>query len=340
MKSTEFSSSRRNFIKNTSLAAAGLYLAPGIQGKENIIAYDRPNNVTRYGCMFFQVPRAEAEERMKTAGFNMVRLTVFLKLTNINLNIDKYLAAGFSVALNVDWQPTNVPTTFPSPEEIPILRKRAVELFKKYAQYKDQIPFITVGNEWDNLRYYTNSIDLYLNQLRVVTKLAHKYGFKVADAAISSTALQRWMYSQLSGQEAKQWKMNYFVGNNMPNYEPLLEKVEHYISKIKNIPIDYLNVHWYNIVKCSNGFSKAANTYLTKCNKQALLTNEFGIKTSNLNLWKQTVNEVSSYPIPGGDIVPTQYAVAFSGQGGVNRAIELTDSMLKLLANPTPATFS
>jgi len=332
MKSSEFSFSRRKFIKNASLAAAGLYVAPEIPIL-NIV--NAPlTEVTRYGCLFQGLTPQQSIEKIQAADFNLIRFTLFLSQNNTLRVLDQYLSAGFFIQLNTGWMPTTHPTPFPTEIDFAVIKQKVIALFEKYknSPYKDRILFLVIGNEWDNLNYHNNSIDYYLAELKFLTTIAHQYNYKVADAGITSTALQRWMYSQLTGQDAIQWKRDYFVGEKLPNYLPLLKQVEYYISKIKEIPIDYLNVHWYNAVKCSNGYPGAAGTYLERCGKTEVITNEFGQKIPSLPVWKQTVKEVSTFNTLAGPKT-TKYALAYSGVGDAGKAIELTDEMLKELAN-------
>lgn len=325
-------SDRRRFIKNLSLATAGLYASPSLLTNNALKA--PATEITRYGCLFQNVSTEQAKAKMLEAGFDFVRVPLVLSKTTSKDSIDSFLNDGFSVQINLNWNPTNTPSDFPKPEDYPEIIDRAKEFLEYYQQYQDQIPFIVMGNEWDNINYHTNSIIYYLNGLKVITHVAHTYGFKVADAGISSTSLERWMYSQLSGAEALLWKKDHWVGENKPNYNPLIKRIEYYISQIKNIPIDYLNVHWYNKEKATHDFPKAAGTYLKRCEKTEIVTNEFGVKkTTDFDVWDKTVDEVSTFKTDDGKKV-TKYALAYSGQGEDGKAIELTDEMLKELANP------
>ena len=324
--------SRRDFIKNTSLAAAGLCMAPGMF--KNNVPGD-PELITRYGCLFQNAKPLIAEQKMTEAGFDLVRVPVFLSEEFSKQGIDNYLTNGFSVQINLNWNKTQVPSDFPTPSDYPEARKMAKKFFDHYRPYKDQIPLLCLGNEWDNLSYHSNSIIYYVYGLRLIVDLAHEFGFKVADAGITSTSTKRWMYSQLSGAEALLWKKNYWVAEDRADYQPLMQRIQFYIDHIQSVPIDYLNMHWYNIDHTANGFPKAAGTYLKQCGKTEIITNEFGIKTPELGLWKSTVKEVSSYQTDDGDKT-TRFALAYSAQ--VNRpdnAIRLTDPMLAELANKT-----
>jgi hypothetical protein len=331
------STSRRNFIKNASYAAAGFYMAPSYY-KNNGLKMP-PIEVTRYGCLFQNLSTEESEEKMQTAGFDFVRVPLVLTETTSKNSIDKFLSDGFSVQINLNWQPTRTPSDFPKPEDYPKAIELATEFFEKHKSYKDQIPLICLGNEWDNINYHSNSIIYYLNGLKLIVDLAHTYNFKVSDAGISSTSLERWMYSQLSGPEALLWKKDHWVGETNPNYQPLIKRIEFYINQIKKIPIDYLNVHWYNKEKATNDFPKAAGTYLKRCEKTEIITNEFGVKkTTDFDTWQKTVDEVSTFQTDEGDKI-TKFALAFSGTGQEDKAINLTDDKLKLLANPVSSNF-
>lgn len=330
MKNTN--SNRRRFLKNVSLAAAGLYASPHLYANNALKVAGK--RITRYGCMFLGISLEQEKAKMREAGFDFVRVPLVLSKTTSKDSIDSFLRDGFSVQINLNWNPTNTPSDFPKPEDYPAIIELAKEFFERYKRYKDQIPLIVMGNEWDNLHYHTNSIIYYLNGLKLATQVAHSYDFKVADAGISSTTLERWMYSQLSGAEALLWKKDHWVAETKPSYDPLIKRVEYYISKIKDIPIDYLNVHWYNKEKATGDFPKAAGTYLKRCEKTEIITNEFGVKkTTDFNVWQKTVDEVSTFKTDNGKKV-TKFALAYSGQGNDDKAIELTDEMLKELANP------
>ena len=177
-------------------------------------------------------------------------------------------------------------------------------------------------NEWDNIHYHSGTIEDYLNELSVITAVAHAYGFKVADAGITSTSLRRWMYSQLTGDAQEQWKATYYVGLNN-NYTTLLKAVNAYTEGIKRISIDFTNVHWYNLVSCGAGFESATQTYMKACGKTAVVCNEFGIRTNSTELFRETVDEIRG---------KAYYALAYSGASSSSgKAITLTDEMLAML---------
>lgn len=294
--------------------------------------------VTKYGCLFASLSNTESALKMDSAGFKLIRLPIFLSTATSNSSINQMINWGYNVQINLNWKPTSTAVAWVT--DTVLLKSRANTFFTYYLPYKNQIPVIAIENEWDNNSYHSGSINDYITELRILTTMAHSYGFKVMDAGVTSTALQRWTYSQLSGTEATTWRQNYFVGQTLPTYLPVLAQVEAYAGLIRNIPIDYLNVHWYNVTQSSNGFQRATGIYAMRCSKKyiPIVTNEFGQKTQSYQVWSQTVNEVSKYSLVDTNkvfqelrVVP--YAIAYSGVNDPNLAIRLDMDKLLLMAD-------
>lgn len=275
---------------------------------------------TTHGLLVAKGGFDSTAEQLDYAGIKLTRLNLFLSEKTKSGVIDKYLKNGYHVQVNLNW--ANVafgPQPFPT--NIENIKKRAEEFFKYYAPQKDQIPVVVVENEWDNILYHKGSIDDYLNELAAITEVGHKYGFKIADAGITSTGLRRWAYTQFSEEEAAEWFEQYWVGGKLDNFNLLVKAVNYYTASIRNIPIDYLNVHWYNIDGCFDGFDKCTEAYKEASNKTSLICNEFGIKLNSEELFDATVNELSGR---------VAYAIAYSGTGTGDgkSAVRITDSML------------
>jgi hypothetical protein len=324
---------RRKFIKDASFATVSLYFLPKVVNGMPLTT-ERANNFTRYGCLFQDVTAEDANRMMWDAGFNLTRVPIFLSKTSASVDkVMKHVQQHMNVQINLDWKAGTYPVPFPT--DLRELIKRILQVLEGFdnSPYRDQVPFMCIENEWDNLKYHRSTVDYYIRELEAVTFLCHRHGVKVGDAGLTSTSLRRWMYSQLSGREAEVWKRIYYVGEKKDNYQALLDRVELYISLIGDVPIDYLNVHWYNIEGCFNGFAKAAGTYLARCGKSEIITNEFGIRRQSFDMWEKTVKEVASYQTAEG-MKPTRYAIAYSGIDEPEKAVRLTPDMLKLLADP------
>lgn len=262
----------------------------------------------------------QTKQHLNEAGLNLVRIPVFLSQTSFNRSIDDFLNDGYNVQINANWfAGINGYRTFP--KDTNRIKSQAEAFFQHYAPYKSRIPFVAVENEWDYEVLHGSNLQDYLKELSIITAIGHKYGFVMTDGAITSGTLQRWTYSQLTGQQQEQWKLNYYVGLNN-NYETLTNIVNTFIAGVKNINLDYINVHWYNSSKCGNGFATATQVYKTACNKIGLVCNEFGIRTNSQTLFQATVDEIKGY---------AKYGIAYNGSSLYGKAIRLTDPMLDYL---------
>jgi hypothetical protein len=280
--------------------------------------------LTTFGLIEENTTEDQTKADMKKANVNIIRLTIFLSQTTVNKNIDNYLSQGYNVQISVSWfTGTNTNRGFPSPKDTSAVRSQANAFFKHYSNRKNQISFVSVENEWDHeVQAGSGKLQDYINELSIITSVGHKYGFKISDGGITYASLQRWTYSQLTGNAQEQWRRCYYVGLN-DNYDAFLNMINTYIAGAKKIGFDYSNVHWYNAMMCSNGYGTASSTFMNACNKKTSVCNEFGIKTSSLTLFTETVDEITGN---------SKYAVAYSGTNQENKAIKLTNSMLLVLA--------
>jgi hypothetical protein len=280
---------------------------------------------TAYGLLEQSTTDTQKKTDMKTANVNVIRLSIYLSQASVNKVIDHYLSAGYHVQISMYWfTGTNLTRGFPGPTDTSTLRSQANAFFQYYQNRESQISFVSIENEWDHTVELGANLQDYINELSIMTQVGHNYGFKIADGGITYASLQRWTYSQLTGTAQQLWRQNYFVGLHN-NYDSFLNMVNTYISAVKNIDFDYSNVHWYNITKCSNGYRKASHKFMVACNKKTPVCNEFGIETSLLSLFTQTVKEINGNAL---------YAIAYSGTNQPNKAISLNNSMLQVLATP------
>ena len=273
---------------------------------------------TTFGLMEEQATTEQMQADMNGAGIKLIRMPIFLSLSTKSKTIDDYLSGGYNVQINANWDPG---TNGSFPTDTNLLKSQADAFFKYYSPYKSQIPFVAVENEWDWEVSVGGKLPDYFNELSIITSIGHKYGFKIADAGIRSSTLGRWTYSQLSGNAQQQWLNCYYVGLSA-DYGGLLNMVNTYTAGVQKINFDYSNIHWYNASKCSNGFATASQAFMKACNKKVVVCNEFGVYTNSYDLFNATVNEIKGN---------TSCAVAYSGLGGINKAITLTAAMLALL---------
>ncbi len=265
---------------------------------------------TQFGLMPANTSLEQKIEILKATGISLIRIPLFIQQVGTHSDwIDELLKAGFQVAVNLDWSNTSTPVAFPTNAEL--IRQKAEEFFFYYKDYVSQMPFVAVENEWNNINFHKGTIQDYLNELAIVTSVGHKYGFKISDAGISGTGLQYWAYSQIVSVGVKRaWAKKYNVPFGSANYKYLLDAVGLYAKGIKNIPIDYLNVHWYETNTYQDGFAFAAELYQEFCDKTALICNEFGIRgTYSNNLLSETINSVKGI---------VDYAILYSGNNALS----------------------
>jgi hypothetical protein len=266
----------------------------------------------------------ETQDRMNEAGVNLTRVQISLSEGSVNKSIDAYLEDGNNVQILVNWQNAkNGERNFPTSKETNFLKSQAEAFFQYYAPYKNQIAFVAVENEWDWQVMHGSNLQDYLNELAIITNIGHQYGFKVTDGGITATSLKRWTYSQLTGEEQEEWLDTYWIGLESGykyyDYNALMNIINTYIAGVKNINIDYSNVHWHNDSECGGGFGIAAQAFLNACNTNEIVCNEFSISTNSLYLFSSTVDEIRGN---------AKYAVAYSGNDKDELAIRLTDAML------------
>lgn len=280
-----------------------------------------PPSETTWGLSEESTSSDQTKQRMNNANLKLTRIPIVLSTSTMNKAIDNYINDGYDVQINITWSGgTNGYREFPT--DTFNVKTKAEAFFSHYAQYKDHIPFVGVENEWDYQVQHGSNLQNFLNEFSAITTVGRKYGFNIADGGITSGALQRWTYSQLTGSEKEQWSRDYYVGNNADDYLSLMNIVNTFVARAKIINYDYANVHWYNTSDCDNGFERASQIFMNACGKSTVVCNEFGIRTNSQTLFDQTADEIRGN---------AKYAIAYSGTNKSGKAIKLSDPMLDYL---------
>jgi hypothetical protein len=276
--------------------------------------------IQQFGVLAASVSVGDTEKMLDSAGLKLLRAAVFFGQRSYSKVVDQYLQDGYDVAINFNYLPTS--STVPFPTDAEFIQSKADSFFKYYLPFKNQIPFVAVENEWDNTNYHSGSISDYLNELKIISDVAHQYGFKTADAGTTSTNLQRWTYSQLSGSDAAQWAATHFIGKNNANYQQVVDMLNYYSKALKNTGVDYCNVHYYTVVdSCLNSLTKISAAWKQATGFDQLITNEFGTKIPAQ--WSCTAAEIIQQNM--------LWAIAYSGVNQENKAIKLSADQLKEL---------
>ncbi|MGN6352812.1 MAG: hypothetical protein ACTHLB_05450 [Parafilimonas sp.] len=248
----------------------------------------------------------------KEAGINLVRAAVNFKDDYISKKIDAYLKAGLQVQINFNYKQS--PNGIPFPTDLNFVARQAQLFFNYHLPYVRQIPYVAVENEWCNPQYHTGTVQDYINELKVVVEIAHAHGFKVADSGTTTVGLTGWYASTLNPIELLAFRKDYFINKKIIPY------VNQFVNLIREVPVDYLNVHLYN-ENFGGRFPKITEAFANACGKEALTCNEFGVKKSEL--WATTVAEIKACNL--------HHAIAYSGMNKPGKAIQLTEKNLQLL---------
>lgn len=268
----------------------------------------------QFGLMQATDPKEQVKQAMIAAGVKTIRLPFYFYKDTVGQVINAFLNDGFNVQISFNWKNTSSPVTFP--KDTNMIRQKARAFFQYYLPKRNQIPFVSVENEWDNYDYRdwaNTTIQDYITELNIVCDEGHKYGFKISDGGLTGNNLGRWTYSHLSSDSALWWKSKYFVGTGAANYNPMLKLLDDFSKFIRFVNIDFLNTHWYNNnTRCSEGYSHAFDLWAKFCGKENLprVNNEFGMRDGNMQVWKCTIQEMKDARII--------YAIAYSGDGSAN----------------------
>lgn len=251
---------------------------------------------TTFGLTLARQDIGTVESTMTSSGISLVRASVMYSTNTSSKTVDTYLNDGYDVMINFNYQPT--PTPKPWPRDTVMIRKKAEAFFSYYKKWRSQIPVVVCENEWDYSGYHTGPIQDYLNELRIVVQVGHKYGFKVTDAGITDGKIR-----------------TFYQGN---------ADIDTYLKGIKSIPEDYCNFHWYVANDQTQNFNlrDVVNYYLKATGKTKPMSNEFGLKTNSMILWTNELAALKGFVV---------YGIAYSGSSDPNNVITLSNSMLQML---------
>lgn len=280
-----------------------------------------------WGIMQAQDNNTETKAILDNSAINIVRIPVYFDRTVNNRVADDYLKTGYKVQLNFNWKATGTAVGFPIDDAV--LIKAAEAFFQYYMPYRALIPVVAVENEWDNMTslhgstaYHTGTVQQYLKELKIVTEIGHKYGFKIADAGITGNNLARWTYRKISSDSSAWWKSKYFVGLDN-KYELMITTLDEYAKGVKDIPIDYINMHWYNKTESNGGYLIASKLWMKATGKTASINNEFGLDIHSTSLFLQTAEEIRASGAAIG--------IIYSGMDYEGKAIKITPEMIQQL---------
>ncbi len=265
------------------------------------------------------------------------RMTISMDTWNgYSKSLEALQGEEYKVLLNVYWKKINesgtkVAQEFPTGSELDIYRSKLNEIL---ARYKPEV--LLIENEELVLKFHSGDISDYLNMLKVAVEVAHYNGVKIANGGITNPQAviltYNWLNSigrsedaDLLSDNAMDTRIARFVKN--PDMKSDLgQKVtdaEYLIEGLKNIDVDYVNLHWYEPLKNKLANNTGSITpsalslvleYLNEIGKPVII-GECGQTNSNPNLTSSLLKEISSKDVA--------YAIWLSGDNGVTKALNV-----------------
>lgn len=242
--------------------------------------------------------------------------TVINSFTGVDKSFEIYTSYGLKTVWNINFT-----------QQLNGIRDRTIDttLFKNgislfFRKYKPEV--VVNENEIDNNLYYFGSVNGYLAELRILVDSAHKYGVKVADAGLHddylcwyvakdyqarklTDSLNWWMSLTFNPMMKASWNgTKTSFSNHISFYDTLL-------SEMRNISIDYWNIHVYqdsippNITLI---YLQTINNWGNRYFGKPMISNEFGLKN------KSNPDAVTSMMMSF-IILKIPYGIYFSGSG-------------------------
>lgn len=251
--------------------------------------------------------------------------------------IDTYQANGLKVLCNFNYSAGPKPLSFPTD-----MVKYKSQLQNILQKYKPEVAVIE--NEPANDGYYTGPIENYFTELSTAISVCHSYGVKVSDGALHTgmVMILVYQYYVATGQQAKaddfaaraltSQYLRAAQGKGSSTINAKIETCKKMIAEYKILPLDFVNLHWYEPWNDTNdptisapGVAKEVADYLRLETGKQVLTNEFGQTNQYPTLIASQVDEFKAAGFA--------YAIDFSGtSGGGVGAVPLSTG-LTLLPN-------
>lgn len=170
---------------------------------------------------------------------------------------------SIGILLNVLWL-TGVPGPEPFPGATPAYKDFINDLIDTLTS-PGYIPpaLLVVENEENNVQFHliesTQDQDKFLEMLTYVVEEGHRNNLKVCNGAITNLGviLSTWDYFLSVKKDTV--RATTFINNSFPAesipfltnsfYTEKKERALYYLNAYKNIPMDYMNIHWYEPAK-------------------------------------------------------------------------------------------
>lgn len=287
----------------------------------------------------------------KAMGVNYVRTAVVLSNWSGSVPAnDAFINAGLKMVMNINNTPSgrnNAVTDYPS--DMVSYKRSLNSVFDKY-----QPEVVVIENEEANSNYHSGSAAEYITMLTTAIDAAHARGLRVTNGGLTSRELTLLTWKDFMNRgmtrEANEFGKSAIPPEYLDDLPGLtrhkqmaerLRKIDSLIKAYKNLPLDYVNFHWYEPINLRGltsfpanadfehvvpGAMEAVVNFLHNATGKTIMTNEFGPVTESPNLVKELMQEVLNLKLP--------YALIYSGDGDrTGKAIPLHTDEGSLKAN-------
>ena len=145
--------------------------------------------------------------------------------------------------------------------------------------------------------YHLGSLKDYINELTAAANACAEYGVPVTNGGLTNpiVASLRHYYVINNKQDSLTWLLQSM--NGVSTDSTLWLRTDSLLNAYKNIPLTYVNLHWYEPVKDStvtNGVLQAVCNYITQQTGKKVITNETGVKTTDSSLLTKLIQQWSN----------------------------------------------
>lgn len=304
---------------------------------------------TQFGVMFSDGSSAQDKLNiLQQLHVKTTRMTMSIETWNgSNAALEALQNAGYKVLLNVYWKKirnadgTKTPQNYPTGSELDTYRSKLNDILTKY---KPEV--LLVENEELVLKFHAGDISDYLNMLKVAVEVAHSKGVKVSDGGITNPQISLLVYDYLIqqnqrdeatrfGNAAMNARVLKFAQNHNMNSDlgQKLSQAQKLVEGLRNIDIDYVNLHWY-VRSAGNGSGNNSMTtnavsagllgravsFLRTITGKEVIIGECGQIDADAQLTTSMLQEISATGVP--------YAIWQGSDNGTTKALNSGKSLL------------
>lgn len=350
-------------MKNLKILFFGLLLVLFYSCSKDEITESETISVTQTNPFGILMNEADDQNLPINTKIDLLKNTFKVPYTRVSIAIpnwsgtlvsfEQYSNAGLKILLNVSSKITSESEP-PGPfiTDMVYYSQKLNEILNKY---KPEV--LVVENEETNEGYYTGTAQEYINLLTVAIDVAHQKGVKVTNGGFPTrmATLLCWDYYNSTGQisKANSYALRAFPSsisgdiqgyiNSNINAQQQLAKGKTLLNTYKNMNLDYINFHWYEIVSQREisaqspelpnintadmtAFEETVTFFKSFSGKQPI-TNEIGQINKKGGIVTDVLNKCFDLKLP--------YVVWYSGDGGVGKATALHNGDGTLRENGT-----